>query len=109
MNEPSCRGCPVFHNCNELTGCIHPNAVRGEHTDKQLERTEAVLREAICRLESATNNFHRFEEGGMLKAKAGERMAVYAVEVRNARRAYVQAVMNAYAVGITTNGQILWS
>jgi exonuclease VII small subunit len=74
-----------------------------------VQEIEAKLMETACRLEAATNNFLRFEDGGDLKQRAGERMARLSIEVRNLRRDYAQATVNAYATGMTTNGQILWS
>lgn len=118
MNTPSCRNCPVFAHCNETTGCI----VEAERSiaatyDKfaaaaavaAVEAAEQKLMELVCLLQVATNNFDRFKEGGDLKAKAGQRMMKYSIEVRLARKDYAQAVLNAYGAGMTTNGQILWS
>lgn len=115
MELPSCRGCPVFSACNEKTGCIHPDARPAVAYDDfaaavaAVEAAEQTLMELVCRLQAATNNHAAFSEGSEWKVRAGRRMKMYSIEVRKARKAYAQAVLNAYGSGMTRNGQILWS
>jgi hypothetical protein len=74
-----------------------------------LQDIEAKLMEAVCRLQTLQHDYDRWQDGSDWKVHAGKRLMPISIEVRNLRRDYAQAVMNAYATGITTNGQILWS
>jgi hypothetical protein len=74
-----------------------------------LQAVEVTLMEAVTRLQSTQRLYDLANEGGDLQVRVGRRLMTQSIEVRNVRRDYAQAVLNAYAVGMTTNGQILWS
>lgn len=74
-----------------------------------LQAVEVTLLEAVTRLQCTQRLYDLAKDGGDLKVRVGRHLMTQSVEVRNLRRDYAQAVLNAYGVAVTTNGQILWS